>query len=321
MYRSIILIAISFLAISFAFGETDSLRQLQPVINIENNLPASKTTESVYSVIEKSIPLLGVLLGFILGILKEYFTRRREITTNGQGWTESFIQLEDPLKKQILEIEEFLKKNQEDSYELTDFSLLEALEGNDFEEFNQSFLTSFIKRKKKMKKNEAIKLAGKLKANTRVIKSNFLKLSSFFTLLTENTSPHFQEFSNSLIAFRKLMAEYIDEISQSNSSEVQKNIADKIVEMSNTEIQPSIKNNTPLDVFRFSKKFIRPFFELAYEDRYHPKMKQMVELMSQCDHSIMAIKMERRYLRIKLGKVKISFEKNLEQVTELIEKI
>lgn len=321
MYRGIFLIIISFSAIFFSFSETDSIIQLQPVINIENNIPDPKPTESVYSVIEKAIPLLGVLLGFILGILKEYFTRRREVATNGRGWTESFIQLEDPLKKQIREIEEFLENNPEDTYELTDFSLFEALEGYDFEEFNQSFLTSFLKRKKKMKKNEAIKLAGKLKANTRVIKSNFLKLSSFFTLLTENTAPHFQEFSNSLVAFRKIMAEYIDEISQSSSSVEQKTIADKIVAMSNSEIQPSIKDNTPLNVFRFSERFIRPFFELAYDDRYHPKMKQMVELLSQCDHSIMALKMERRYLRIKLGKVKASFDNNLEQVTELIEKI
>lgn len=316
-----ILVSLNF----FSFGGVDSLNHSQnyslPIIKIENHIPNLKESKSAYSVIEKLIPLFGVLIGFALGILKEYFSKRREIFSNGQGWIETFIQIEDPLKNQIKEIERFLEDNPENTYELTDFTLFEALEGKQFEEYDHKHLTSFLKRKKKINKKEAIKLAGKLKAISRVIQSSQQKLSSFFPLLTDNTAPHFQELTKSLSAFRKTIAEYVDEILNSNSTFDQKTLANEIMKMVDNEFKQSITDNVPLNYFKFSENFIRAFFDLSFQDRFHAKMKESIALLSQSDHSIMAIKMERRYLRIKLGKVKDSFEKNLNQVSNLIEKI
>ncbi len=321
MPKKLVLLTL-FLTIEFlSFGSVDSLSTHQPYIQIDNYIPNSKNSNLVSNVIEKLYPLFGVLLGFILGMAKEYFSKRSIIEENGHGWTECFIQIEDPLIKQIKEIEHFIEKNPEDVYEISDFSFFEALEGTSFEEYDQRYLTSFLMKKYQMKRKDAIKLSGKLKSIIRILKSNHQNLTSFFTLLTENTSPHFQEFGTSFAAYRKVISEYIDEIISSDSSPEQRRIAEKIMNLSDIEIKPSIRENIPLNLFRVSNNFIRPFFEIAFDDRNHPKLKKAIDLLSQCDHSIMAIKLERRYFLVKLEKVKKSLEKNLIQISELIEKL
>jgi len=267
------------------------------------------------------IPLFGVIIGFLLVISKDYFSRKRLVNSEGQGWTEVFVGLENPLKKQIEEIDSFLKNNPVDTKEFTDFLFYDSLNCDEFDEYDKKNLTPYLKKTKKLKNNEAVKLASDLKGYVRTIKSNYIKLPSFFALLTDNTKPHFQIFSKTLSAFRKTTSAYVDEVkNDSNATSNQTKLADNIIELSMKEIVSSTIDN-PIDPFELSKNFIRPLIQLSFEDRHHPKIIELIELLSQCDHAVVAISMERKYLRKKLEKVKSSLEDNLVNVTTLINKL
>jgi ABC-type amino acid transport system permease subunit len=320
------LLFLFFLTISFfSIGEIDTLNDIthefQPNIIIENNIPLQPISDS--NILDKLIPLFGVIIGFLLVISKDYFSRKRLVNNEGQGWIEVFVGLENPLKKQIEEIDFFLKNNPVDTKEFTDFLFYDSLNCDDFAEYDKKNLTPYLKKSKKLKNREAIKLSSDLKGYVRIIKSNYIKIPSFFVLLTDNTTPHFQEFTEGLIAFKKVNAAYVDEIIFSGITvdSKQVNLANKITELTKQEISPSITSGLPLNPFKLSKDFIRPLIQLSFDDRHHPKIVKLIELLSQCDHAVVAISKERKYLRKKLEKVKNSLDENLVNVTKLINKL
>lgn len=184
-----------------ANASKDSLEYIQPVVNIKNQIPSNSGDIFWTNFTTVISSILGVLLGFVLSSFKERLSRRREMKSNGRGWTETFVQLIEPIEKQIIELDTFLKRNDLDSPNLTMFKFYEQLEGKDFDNYDARLVSSFLSLK--MDRKEAIILTGKLTATVRVIKSRHASMVQAVETFKQASEPNIETFGKAFHEFKK----------------------------------------------------------------------------------------------------------------------
>lgn len=295
--------------------DLDSMQNRLTNVSINNIIPENST-----SIIEIILPLIGVILGFLLSQSKDYIVNYIKDIKQGKEWVENFVQLIEPLKSQIKEMEFFLNKDETEIFKK--FELKESLSCTDFETLKPESLVKYLNKKSNLNYKDAVNTSKRMKAAIRIIKHNYEELVRAFENLKADSIPHNEEFFKNFHEFRMKIADYIDDIDSSvNSNKTQKELIINITNLINSEITKHVLNNTPINPNNISKSFVRPFFELSYQDRNHPLMKESIMLLSKVSQSIENNKSEARHFKFNLKNIKESFESNLSELTEITKKI
>ena len=296
--------------------ETDLFKpekqSIKDCVTIENNLPTK--SENYFSEI---IPVLTLLIGFFLGKIFDNLQKRKGIKTEGREWIETFLQLKDPLDRQIDNISDFLEANPTNVYKIVNPEFQLSLDCNEFKSLNDKSLIPYIQKQYKVEYAKSIKLAGQLKNTVRIIEANSILFDESFKALQDNTGVHFSNFAADFLEFRKYCGNYIDEILHSSDPRPQqKKLAEKIVELSGKYVTPHLSSGT-LNLFELSEQFFPQFVHASYDDRKHPEIVAAIGYSTKCDQSIKNLMMERYYLREKQKNIQESYERCLELIVKI----
>lgn len=285
-------------------------------LTIQNNLPAK--SENYLSEI---IPIVTLMVGFFLGKVYDNWLNRKKTKSDGKDWIETFLQLQDPLEKQVDNISNFLKANPTNVNKIVNPEFQLSLDCNEFKALNDKSIIPYLRKQFKVEYAKSIKLAGQLRNTVRIIETSSILFNESFKELQNNSSVHFRNFTNDFPEFRKHLANYIDEILQLNdSSNEQKALANKIIELGSKYINPHLNSGT-LNLFELSEQFFPQFLNASYDDRKHPEIIAAIESVTKCDQSIKNLMMERHYLREKQKNIKGSYERCIQLITMISDEL
>lgn len=294
----------------------DESKYQVPTITIENNIPQSKSKQSNY--FDKIVPILTLLIGFFIGKFYEIVDRRITIRREGREWFENFLQLQDPLEKQINDTSTFLQENSPDSYRIKDATFQISLNCESFKSINDKSLIPFLSRKKGLSYTESVRVAGKMKNIVKIIEKISQEYSESFKILQSNSEVHYESFKKAFSEFRKYEGDYAGYLmSSENLSQKQNDIKNKLFQLSKTYVLPETRTFS-LDVFKLSEEYIPKFFQVAVHDRDNEHLRKAIDALSRSDQHIMDLKTERKYLIEKLEKYKNSYQNCLNSMSSLL---
>lgn len=286
-----------------------------PEINIQNNLPENST-----DYISAIIPLLTLVLGFILNKWYDSFMKKKHEIEEGTQWIENFIQLREPLQKQTNSLSEYIPLNDENHFEISDPSFQVRLECQVFSTLDEKSLVTFLSNdKNKLTCKDSIICAGKLIDVVKIIKSNADFYKDTIKQMKVEVSNNITLFNPIFSEFKMKVAEYWDYANaeyEENSSELIE--AGKMSNLMKRHVLPHIDSGE-FNLFDLADQFIKPFFDATFIDRENEKIKEINKLLHNCDMYLKAIKMEKKYFRIKLEKILTQFNEAKSSIDEILE--
>lgn len=290
--------------------QTITVKNVPQNINVNNNIPEATT-----DYLTTWMPIITLILGLFITKLYDIVIKRSKTKKEAQEWIENYIQLKDSLVTQIIEMKDYIPRNDENRFEIDDPSLEINLMCDSFTNLNNKSLVPYLMQgKDKLLKREAISLAGKMKGLLAILENTSLNYKLNYSELRSETSTRIALFNEDFNSFRMKCAEYSNYAIETYTGGTQEMIAhNKMFELIKTQITPFIDNGE-LDLFKVGNNFVKPFFEQTYIDRNNPMMKEITQLLNRCDLHIKALKMEKKYFRIRLEKNLKSYEKSLTQL-------
>lgn len=286
-------------------------------VTIENIIPSNSS-----SVIDYLMPIVSLLLGFFLGKVYDSIDSRIKLKNEGKLWFETFLQLGEPLKKQVINISKFIESSNLDSHKLDTPEFQMPLNCLAFDSLNEKAIIPFCQKKRKISYKKAIKIAGQSKNTVGLIKQYSSKYSDSFIKYTDKSSVIFKVFSEEFKVFRKYMGDYVDKIERlDNSTTTQQDVAYKLSLLHNEYIGKAIHTDEPINIYVISKGLFTKVLEVVHPDRYHPDVIKLIESLTICDQAVMDIKMERRYLFEYLSLIKAGFERAKNSIEQIEKKV
>lgn len=284
-----------------------------PGITIQNNIPDTKT-DYLYAI----IPLLTLILGFVLNKWYDNYTTRKKQKETGSQWIVNFIQLSEPLKNQILSMQKYIPLNDENHFKITNPSFEISLDCDVFRTLDSnSIIPYFNKGKNKISYKEAIILAGNLKNTIKIIEQNSDEYKKQINVMKHEVSNHISLFNPIFNDFKILVNEYWNYVNEEHSENAEKiGEAKKMYDLMMTHVLPYIESGE-FDLFKLGNEFIKPFFKATFLDREDQKIQEINRLLNLCDMHIKAIKMEKKYFKIRLEKVLECYQIQLERISEI----
>lgn len=287
---------------------------LIPQITIENNIPEAQT-----DYLSAIISIVSLVLGFILNKWYDNYMNKKKLKEIGTQWAEHFIQLKEPLEKQIEKLTEYIPLNDENHFEITDPFFNIRLDCKEFSGLDDKGLIYHLNSgKNKLSYKESVAFAGQIKDVIKLIERNSIYYKDQITIMTTEVSNHISMINPLLNEFKILVVQYWDYANtEFTGIDFRMDEAIKMQELMQTHILPLIDSGE-FDLFKIGDEFVRPFMEACYIDRENPIMENILRLLNSIDMHIKAIRMEKKYYRIKLEKVLKNYKEQLNSVSEMI---
>jgi len=272
-------------------------------LNVNNNLPQEKS-----DYFNTFMPILTLFLGFILTKGYDFAVSKFKMKSSAKQWLENFIQLKTPLDQQIIDIKEYLPQFDGTNFELKDpkFSLFlncEVLKSLD----NKVLVPYFSKGFGKMPYKEAVVLTGELKNLVNIIEHDSSNYVQSYKNMQSEISTHITLFNEVFNLFRVKWMEYgtfVEINYKKGSAEFLEFV--KMGQLMTEYIHPHVDDGE-FDLFLLGREYVKPFFEATYTDKSNPILNDVIIYLNKCDQHIKAIKMEQKYLKIRLEKIQKSY--------------
>jgi hypothetical protein len=287
-----------------------------PQITIQNNIPEVQT-----DYLSAVISIVSLVLGFVLNKWYDSYTSKKKLKEIGTQWAEHFIQLKEPLEKQIEKLTEYIPLNDENHFEITDPYFNLRLDCKEFSALDDKGLIHHLNiGKNKLDYKGSVVMAGQIKDVIKLIESNSSYYKDQITIMTNEVSSHISMINPVLNEFKILVVQYWDFAnSEFEENDFRLDDANRMNALMQTYILPHLDSGE-FDLFKLGDEFVKPFFEATYTDRENPMMENINRHLNTIDMHIKAIRMEKKYFRIKLEKVLKSYQEQLKAVSEMIQK-
>lgn len=283
-------------------------------INIENKIPEPST-----DYVSALISIFSLIIGFLLNKWYENYTLKKKINSEGTQWIQNLIQLQDPLGEQISILENYIPLNDENHWNMSDMSYSVSLDCDEFNTLDSKSLVPYLlQANKKTGQKESIILAGKIKRLIKVIETTSSNFKNEFKVLTSSSQPFMSEFHLKFNDFRVSSIKYLDHAFQQYAEGTSKySAAIRIKALFQNKINPTIESGE-IDLFALDTEFVKPFIKEAFEDRQNELMQEALSLLNLFDRNIKAVKMERKYFRIRLETHLASFKSQRDSLEKIL---
>ena len=296
-----------------------SLRNHQSEINvpqivIQNNIPETQT-----DYLSAIISIISLILGFVLNKWYDNYINKKKLKEIGTQWVEHFIQLKEPLKKQIEKLTEYIPLNDENHFEITDPYFNIRLDCNEFSLFDSKGLIHHLNNgKNKLDYKNSVVFAGQIKDVIKLIEHNSKYYKDQIKIMTNEISSQITLINPLLNEFKILVVQYWDYANVEYTEEDQRmKEAKKINHLMIDHILPNLESGE-FDLFKLTDDFIKPFFIATYVDRDNSRIENINRLLNSIDMNIKKIKMEKKYFRMNLEKILNNYQEQLNSVSDIL---
>lgn len=264
-------------------------------------------------------PIITLLLGIALNKSIDYLNKRKKTKKTGKRWLAELRILNDPIEKQIINIDSFLANQNNGFFAIHSPSLFTTLDCDVFNSLDKTELIEYLEYFKKNKDEIAIKHSNMINGFITVLKNHNENYRIQFDLFKNNVNAITDNLSKNLIILQREFVTYGIELEKElNSDPINNHRYKPIYDLFKSEILPYLQDGK-YDVFKLENSFYIPLIKILSELRLDLKTQKMMEYAKNCVNDIKAIKMEHYYLTENFNTLKERYTESKNELPKIIE--
>lgn len=263
-------------------------------------------------------PIITLLLGIGLNKSIDYLNKRKKTKKTGKRWLAELRILNEPIEKQIINIDSFLAIQNNGFFAIHSPSLFTILDCEVFNSLDKTELVEYLEYFKKNKDEIAIKHSNKINGFITVLKNHNENYKIQFELFKNNVNTITDSLSKNLITLQREFVTYGIELEKElNSDPINNQRYKPIYDLFKSEILPYLQDGN-YDIFKLENSFFVPLIKIFSELRLDSKTQKMMEYAKNCVNDIKAIKMEQYYLTENFNALKERYTESKNELPNII---
>lgn len=266
-------------------------------------------------------PVLTLLLGIGVNKLFDWLTSRKKVTKAGERWLAEIQCLEEPLRKQIAVLEEFLEEHKKEMVVIPNLQVFSSLSGDVLKTLDKGDLVTYIERHKSKDYRSAVLVSNKVHGFISVMTNNYETLKSKFQLYLDNASLHYSGLTQNLQLLLKAFSRYGVALELELGKEpFGDNRYQPIFDLYQTQIKPYLDKGN-IDIYKLDKDFLTPLARIVANLRRDSRIEEISDSTSRCFNSTRGIKMEKLYFEKHLIYAISSYNEALADLPNIVDVI
>ena len=268
------------------------------------------------------LPIFTLILGIIL---KEFFEKRsnkKQIRKSGERWIAELYSLEEPLKRQIQSLEEYLEEHKKEDFKIQNLEIFSSLGGDIFNSLDKNELIKFIElNNKKVDFKEIVKISNRTNVYLTMLIHLSETLKENFNIYKTETSKHITSISLSLQLFTGALRDYEIEIEKElNFDPIDDPRLKPIIELYDSQIKPFLQEGN-FNPFVLKKDFFQPIVAMLFMLRQDTRTKELSSSLTIGLTAIKGLEMEKSYFSENLKYIITNYYNQLLRLDNVINKI
>jgi hypothetical protein len=268
------------------------------------------------------LPIFTLLLGIWIKELIEKRSTKKKIKKSGARWIAELRSVEEPLKKQIQTLEEYLVEHEKEDFEIQNLQVYSSLNGEVFKSLDKNELIKYIQlNNKKTDFKEIVKISNSTNGYVSILVHLYETLREKFNRYLSGISEHTTSLSLSLQSFSSEFRDYGVELEKElNADPINDARYKPIAELYSSQIMPYLRDGN-FNPFVLKREFFQPLVEILAHMRLDPRTKGLASSMTKGINAVKGIELEKQYMSKNLKSIIKQYKEQLVELEKLITKI
>ena len=261
------------------------------------------------------LPILSLFLGIGIKELLEKRSNKKKTKKAGERWVAELRSLEEPIKKQIRSLKEFLEEHEKEDFKTPRLQIYSSLNGEVFKSMDKNELIKFIElNNSKNEFKEIVKISNRTNGYVSILVHLHETLREKFEKFLTGISTHTTSLSLSLQSFNSAFREYGVELERELNAEPYNDPRYKpIADLYSAQIIPYLQGGN-FNPFVLEKEFFIPLVGILAGLRLDGRTKELASAMTAGLNAIKGIQLEKQYMS---ENIKTLLKHYKEQMTDL----
>lgn len=264
-------------------------------------------------------PVITLLLGMGLNAGVEWLREQNRIKEAGKRWLAEVHAYTITVGQQIPKLDEFLIKANPEVYQFDELEMVVSLNGEIFKTLEKGDLLKYVH--KHHEYAHAIYLSNRLNGAIDIT----VNLSANLKAKYKEYSDGISKYSNSINTKMQDIGKDIGHWGLQVAKEIRANPIDyphyKNVDDLYQEHIYNKEDKILSDLFELETKFLKPLLTALSPEVDDPLIRQIMDIIGACLHDIKGVRMERKYLRDNVVKIKKLYEEQLTDFSVILSEI
>jgi len=240
-------------------------------------------------------PIITLLLGVCINKLLEYLSERKKIKKSGKQWFAEMAGLEDPIKNQIKELGELLKKEYEGKYGILPLRVITNLDCESFKTLEKTDLIKYLELHKKLNFRESVKTSNEAYGCISILADLHKSLKGKFNQYLDGTTSLIAQVNRNLQSLSQAFGQYQVLLEKELKADpINDPRYRPILDLFDQYIEPHRKDGA-YDLFLLEEHFFEPLTEILAHLRHDDRTSPMTTFSIECINAIKGIRMEKHY--------------------------
>lgn len=261
------------------------------------------------------LPIISLFLGIGIKELLEKRSNKKKTKKAGERWVAELRSLEEPIKKQIQSLTEFLEEHEQEDFKTPRLQIYSSLNGEIFKSMDKNELIKYIELNNSKKEfKEIVKISNRTNGYVSILVHLHETLREKFDKFIKGISTHTTSLSLSLQSFNSAFREYGVELERElNSDPYNDGRYMPIADLYSAQIMPYLQGGN-FNPFVLEKEFFIPLVGILADLRLDGRTKELASAMTAGLNAIKGIRLEKQYMT---ENIKTLLKHYKEQMTDL----
>jgi hypothetical protein len=268
------------------------------------------------------LPIFTLILGIILKELFEKRSNKKQIKKSGGRWIAELYSLEEPLKRQIQSLKEYLEEHKKEDFKIQNLERFSSVDGDVFNSLDKNELIKFIElNNKKVDFKEIVKISNRTNGYVTMLIHLSETLKEKFNRYRTESSKHTTSISLSLQLFTRALSDYEIQLEKElNFDPINDPRLKPFLELYDSQIKPFLQEGN-FNPFLLRKDFFQPMVAILAMLRQDTRTKELSSSVTKGLTAIKGLEMEKSYLSENLKYIITGYDKQLLELENVINKI
>lgn len=273
-------------------------------------LKEKESSDKLKSLFPLLFTLTGLIFGFLLNRLYEWYSNQKKIQKSGKRWVIELITKKEVIKQQIKAIEEFIVSLNNEELMYDSLIFVTTIEGNIFTSLDKNDLLDYIESNNKsawykrifMGKEDkakeyqlAVKISNRTHGFIGTLSHNYSLLSERFNAFNDGIVTTTKKFSDDLEMLRKQMNELNFHVMNGVDKIYKDDEYFKILDLF-LDLKNGFQNDENFNPFNIDKTFLEPALKVLSKLTKDNRILPITDTIAILFGDIRAVKAEREYI-------------------------
>jgi hypothetical protein len=265
-------------------------------------------------------PILTLLLGIIINKGLDHLFSRKKTKKEARRWAAEIIALENPIKRQIAALKDFLAEHQKNTWDYPPLQIFTSLDGEVFKSLDKSELLKYLELYR-LTFQDAVNVSNEINGFISVLSNHHSVLKGKWEEYSTERSKHTTALNENIQGLLSAFASYQVSLEKElHADPVDDPRFRPILDLMNEHIWPHLETGA-FDPFHLKEAFFTPLTVILANFRHDERVQTMATFTASCLSSIKQINMEKYYLNKNVATIIERYQNDLAELPDIIKQI